>query len=103
MLFKSKGISSLIKGVIHFSTVTSVMPACTVICRFLRHVDWVVVMEGGRVDEEHSGPPERVLPWLQENMTQTGKEAVEKGTTVDGKNQGHSSEVCAPLFVLPYI
>lgn len=59
-------------------------------------------MEGGRVDEEHSGPPERVLPWLQENMTETGKESDEKGTMVDEKNQGHSNEVCAPLFVLPY-
>lgn len=57
-------------------------------------MDWVVVMEGGRVDEEHSGPPETVLPWLQENMTQMGNEAVEKGTAVDDNNQRHNNEVC---------
>ena len=30
----------------------------------------MVVMEGGRVDEEHSGPPDKVLPWLQMNMSE---------------------------------
>ena len=34
--------------------------------RFLRSADWVVVMEGGRVDKRHSGPPDTVLPWLEQ-------------------------------------
>ena len=36
--------------------------------RFLRDADWVVVMEGGRVDEAHSGPPDTVLPWLEQQQ-----------------------------------
>ena len=31
------------------------------------------------MDEEHSGPPDRVLPWLQENVAQEDQEEVKRG------------------------
>lgn len=58
--------------------------------RFLRGADWVVVMENGRVDEQHSGPPDTVLPWLDQQHrveTQNGEERERVNTQSGGEGE----------------
>ena len=60
---------------------------CVCVCvRFLRDADWVLVMEEGRVDEQHSGPPDQVLPWLDQQHTN-----ICTGPSVNGGDE-HSRE-----------
>ena len=62
-------------------------PESVMFVRFLRDADWVVVMEGGRVDRAHSGPPDTVLPWLeQQEQLHTAT-----GTVGGGREEGETS------------
>ena len=75
---------------------------CLLCVRFLREADWVVVMEGGRVDQTHSGPPDTVLPWLEQQHTTphhvvlgAGREeggSGEEGEIGEGGEEGENGE-----------
>ena len=74
------------------------MCVCVCLCvRFLRDADWVVVMEGGRVDQVHSGPPGTVLPWLETQQQEMAPGAEKLGGGGSGEEEEEEGEDKKPL------